>query len=407
LQGSWPNHYYDALVYKEQSEMRKKILFVPSWYPNDDDPISGVFIQEQAVALSREFDVAVLIPGMAAWRNIARANTPDRSATKLQAGLRVYREFARPLIPHGPESTDYATFARAAEKGFKKLVKEWGTPDVIHSHVVLPAGWSALKLSRRYAVPIVLTEHSSPFSMHLGTDLSRRLVRETLSGVNQVIAISPALAEQLLEFHPGLDIQIIGESVRTDFFVPVDGVDKKNAKAKRFFVAARLAEQKGLNHLLEAAHILLRNGLNSFELVIGGHGPDRLKLENLATTLGLNEHCRFLGALNREQVRDRMQQCDVFVLSSLHETFGVVLAEAMACGKPVISTRCGGPEFVVNEETGVLVDVGKPQEMADAMADFIAGRVAFDPEAVRKSVVSRFSPEVFVRNATAVYERFW
>ena len=56
--------------------MRKKILFVPSWYPNDDDPISGVFIQEQAVALAKEFDVAVLIPGMAAWRNIIKTNAP-------------------------------------------------------------------------------------------------------------------------------------------------------------------------------------------------------------------------------------------------------------------------------------------------------------------------------------------
>lgn len=384
--------------------MRKKILFVPSWYPDDDDPISGVFIQEQAVALSKEFDVAVLIPGMAAWRNIGKSNAPDRSVTKQQAGLPVYREFARPLIPHGPESIDFQTFARAADKGFKKLVAEWGAPDLIHSHVVLPGGWSALKLSRRYGVPIVLTEHSSPFSMHLGTALSRRLVRETLSGVNQVIAISPALAEQLLEFQPGLQIEIIGESVRTDFFVP-KRVDKENVKGKSFFVAARLAEQKGLNHLLEAVHILLRDGLNSFELVIGGDGPDRLKLENLGQTLGVNEHCRFLGALNREQVRDRMQQCDVFVLSSLHETFGVVLAEAMACGKPVISTRCGGPEFVVNEETGVLVDVAKPQQMADAMADFISGRISFEPEAVRNSVVSRFSPEMFVRNVSAVYER--
>jgi len=387
--------------------MRKKILFVPSWYPNDDDPISGVFIQEQAVALAREFDVAVLIPGMAAWRNIARVNAPDRSITTTQAGLPLYREFARPLIPHGPESTDYNTFARAAENGFQKIVKEWGTPDIIHTHVVLPAGWSALQLSRRYNVPIVLTEHSSPFSMHLGTELSRRLVRETLTGVNQVICISPALAKQLLEFEPGLDIEIIGESIKTDFFVPADGVDRKNAEGKRFFVAARLAEQKGLHHLLEAVHILLRNGFNSFELVIGGDGPDRHKLEDLAKTLGVDKHCLFLGALNREQVRDRMQQCDVFVLSSLHETFGVVLGEAMACGKPVISTRCGGPEFVVNEDTGVMVDVGQPQQMADAMADFISGRISFQPEAVRNSVVSRFSPEVFARNATAIYERFW
>ena len=387
--------------------MRKKVLFIPSWFPNEDDPISGIFIQEQAVALSKEFDVAVLIPGMAAWRNVLNPKATDKSLKETRAGLTVYREFARPLIPHGPESIDYDTFARAAESGFKKVVKEWGTPDMIHAHVVLPAGWSALKVAKRHGIPIVMTEHSSPFSMHLGTELSRRLVRETLTSVDRLIAISPALAKQLLDFEPGLKIDVIGESVRTDFFVPAENGVQPNRKGKRFFVAARLAEQKGLTHLINAVRLVEDKGLNSFELVIGGDGPDRQMLEGLAKDLGVAERCHFLGGLNREQVKERMQACDVFVLSSLHETFGVVVGEAMACGKPVISTRCGGPEFVVNEETGVLVDVAKPEALADAMAEFILDRITFDPQAVRDSVVNRFSPEVFARNVAAVYEQVW
>lgn len=387
--------------------MKKKVLFVPSWYPNEDDPISGVFIEEQAVALSKEFEVAVLLPKMAAWRNVLKSNAPDKSVKKQQSGLTVYLEFARPLIPHGPESTDYDTFFRAAQKGFKRIVNEWGTPDIIHTHVVLPVGWSALGVARQHGIPIVLTEHSSPFSIHLGTELSRRLVRETLTGVNQVVAISPALAQQLLEFERGLQIEIIGESLRTDFFVPADNVDKGDRTLKSFFVAARLAEQKGLEHLLRAVDLLVGKGLNAFELLIGGDGPDRQKLEQLVESLGVASYCRFLGALNREQVRERMQKCDVFVLSSLHETFGVVVGEAMACGKPVISTRCGGPEFFVNEQNGVLVNVANPAALADAMEDFIMDRFSFDPETVRASVVNRFSPEAFVRNIRAVYERFW
>ena len=387
--------------------MKKKILFVPSWYPNPEDPIAGVFIEEQAVALSKVHDVAVLLPKMAAWRNVVKTDAPDKSVTKMQSGLPVYHEYARPLIPHGPESIDYNTFARAAQNGFKKLVKEWGTPDVIHTHVVLPGGWSALGVGKKYGIPVVLTEHSSPFSMHLGTELSRKLVRETLTGVNQIVAISPSLAKTLLDFDPGLSIEVIGESVKTDFFVPGGDVDKANGTGKSFFVAARLAEQKGLEHLVRAVHVLLDSGMNSFELVIGGDGPDRQKLEQLAQTLDVSRYIHFLGGLNREQVRERMQKCDVFVLSSLHETFGVVVGEAMACGKPVISTRCGGPEFIVNEENGVLVDVADPQALAGAMADFIQDRVAFDPRTVRASVVDRFSPEAFVRNITGVYERFW
>ena len=387
--------------------MRKKVLFIPSWFPNPEDPISGVFIQEQAVALSKYHDVVVLIPGMAAWRNVANRKATDRSSKESQVGLTVYREFARPLIPHGPESIDYGTFARAAENGFKKIVKEWGTPDLIHTHVVLPAGWSAMKVAKRYGIPIVLTEHSSPFSMHLGTELSRKLVRETLTSVTRLIAISPSLAKQLTDFHPGLQIDVIGESVKTDFFVPTTGASRRNGSGKSFFVAARLSEQKGLDHLIKAVHLLKEKGVNSFDLVIGGDGPDRQKLEQLVANLGIAERCRFIGGLNREQVRDEMQKCDVFVLSSLHETFGVVVGEAMACGKPVISTRCGGPEFIVTEENGVLVDVANAQALADAMSDFIAGRKHFDSQTVRDSVVNRFSPEMFAKNASAVYEQLW
>jgi len=243
--------------------------------------------------------------------------------------------------------------------------------------------------------------------MHLGTEFSRKLVRETLTNVNQIVAISPALAKQLTDFQSGLAIEVIGESVKTDFFVPSEAVDKANGTGKSFFIAARLAEQKGLEHLVRAVHVLVDRGLNSFEMVIGGDGPDRQKLEQLAQTLNVSRYIRFLGGLNREQVRERMQKCDVFVLSSLHETFGVVVGEAMACGKPVISTRCGGPEFIVNAENGVLVDVADPQALAGAMADFIEDRVSFDPRKVRASVVDRFSPAAFVRNITAVYERFW
>src|SRR5688572_21585599 len=244
--------------------MRKKVLFVPSWYPNEDDPISGVFIEEQAVALSKEFDVAVLLPKMASWRNVLKSDAPDQSVTKQQSGLTVYHEFARPLIPHGPESIDYGTFARAAQKGFKRVVSEWGTPDIIHAHVVLPAGWSAFGVATQHRLPIVLTEHSSPFSMHLGTELSRRLVRETLTGVNQVVAISPALAQQILDCQPGLQIEVMGESQPTEFFLPTNSADNATGTETCFFNASRLAEQLELEHHVGAAHQLVSKGVISF-----------------------------------------------------------------------------------------------------------------------------------------------
>lgn len=389
--------------------MRRKILFIPSWYPSDADPVAGVFIKEQAEALSTRYDVAVLIPKMSSWRDSFKPNANEVSQVNSDSPVPVYYESARPLIPHGPQRIDYHTFERAAHAGFKKLLAEFGKPDVIHTHVVLPAGWSALKLGQRYSIPVVLTEHSSPFSMHLDTEVKRGLVKRTLNGVNQVVAISPALADQLTSFEPNLQLKIIGELVSTEFFVPSTNGNQphRDNSTLRFFVVGRFVEQKGLSYLLRAVEQLQKKETRSFELMLGGDGPDRAELERLARDLEITDKCKFLGRLDRAQVREWMNKSDVFVLSSLHETFGVVVGEAMACGKPVISTRCGGPEFIVTKENGVLVDVASPESLAGAMSEFLNGRVSFDPQSVRRSVVERFGVEAFLRNITAVYESVW
>jgi glycosyltransferase involved in cell wall biosynthesis len=79
----------------------------------------------------------------------------------------------------------------------------------------------------------------------------------------------------------------------------------------------------------------------------------------------------------------------------------------MACGKPVIATRCGGPEFVVNEGSGVLVAPGDPAALAGAMREFVGGTIRYDAERIRRSVDERFGPEAFIRNIAAVYQSVW
>lgn len=79
-------------------------------------------------------------------------------------------------------------------------------------------------------------------------------------------------------------------------------------------------------------------------LEIGGDGPEKTKLEELVTKLGINKNIKFLGQLTRDEVKNKMnEESSAFVLSSEYETFGVVVVEALALGKPVIATKCGGP----------------------------------------------------------------
>ena len=100
-----------------------------------------------------------------------------------------------------------------------------------------------------------------------------------------------------------------------------------------------------------------------------------------------------------------MQKCDIFVLSSKIETFGVVLIEAMACGKPVVATKCGGPEsIVVNTELGELVE-NSEDAFVQGLETVINGIERYDNEKIRDYVVANFSPEVLADKLTEIYEK--
>jgi len=211
------------------------------------------------------------------------------------------------------------------------------------------------------------------------------------------------MAEQIRAFGYERDISIVGNLVRTRFFVPASA-RAGHGDVTEFLCVSLLVPQKGLDDLLRASRILLDRGYTAFKLYLGGGGVFRSELEQLAHDLDLSSHCEFLGLLSREQVRAWMQRCGVLVVSSLSETFSIVLGEAMACGKPVIATRCGGPEFVVTPETGVLVEKADPVALADAMEKFLTGQANFDSRRIRDSVVSRFGEDAFLDRVSAVYQ---
>jgi glycosyltransferase involved in cell wall biosynthesis len=387
--------------------VKRKILILASWYPSAASPVGGIFIHDQAVALSREYDVAVLAPRLVGWREIFKKKIRAAPGFEQTAGLPVYGDQVFSPVP-GALARAYPRWVRAARRGFVQSLKFWGKPDLIHAHVVLPGGWAAVKLGRQYAIPVVLTEHSSPFSIHLKTEYQRRWVRDTLAQANHIVAVSPALAKTIRDFHDGIEIDIVGNLIKTQFFVPAASSENASSLSQiRFLSIALLTKQKGMSHLLQAARLLVQRGVSSFELVIGGDGPERAELERMVKLLDLSNHCRFLGLLAPQEVRHWMQHSDVLVMPSLHETFCIVLGEAMSCGKPVIATRCGGPEFVVAPETGILVEVANVEALANAMHDFILRKAKFDPARVRQSVIARFGEEAFLRQISAIYARVW
>lgn len=117
----------------------------------------------------------------------------------------------------------------------------------------------------------------------------------------------------------------------------------------------------------------------------------------------MESQVQFLGALDRKEVILQMNKCDAFVLASKFETFGVVLIEALSCGKPVISTKSGGPNVIVNENNGLLVPVDNIKELSNAMLDLYQNYSRYNPNNIRNDCYARFSETVIAKRIINLY----
>ena len=136
---------------------------------------------------------------------------------------------------------------------------------------------------------------------------------------------------------------------------------------RRLVCVGRLAEQKGQLLLVQAAAKLARAG-ESFELILVGDGPFRQPLERLIAQHELHDRVRITGWMSNAQVREQLLQARAMVLPSFAEGLPVVIMEALALGRPVISTYVAGiPELVQNDESGWLVPASSVEALVEAM----------------------------------------
>ncbi|MBW4634645.1 MAG: glycosyltransferase family 4 protein [Iphinoe sp. HA4291-MV1] len=144
-----------------------------------------------------------------------------------------------------------------------------------------------------------------------------------------------------------------------------------NEFGKRLLFIGRLAAAKGLPILLESLATLKRLHPNIL-LTVVGDGPDRQKLEQMTTTLRLSQNVNFVGYKSQAEVRNYVQQTDVFVMSSFAEGIPVVLMEAMAAGVPVVATQIAGiSELVEDGVNGYLVPPGDTVSLTECIAKLL------------------------------------
>lgn len=372
-----------------------RVLVVPSYYGYGklgDSGIGGVrpgvFFREQAVALARHgHEVSLIYLHFDASGADAVEEIDDCGVRSVFIHADPWRFLNTPR--------KLFLIRTIAARSFSER-----PPDVVHAHSYGATPYAAA-IAHHFGVPYVVTEHSS----HLGTGklsgLWRFVAIKGYRNAARVIAVSSGMADRI-SFLTGHAPDVIPNLVSDFFFLPHE--EPTEHSRIRLLTIGYCRPNKAWDLLLEAFAVAVAAGIDG-ELVLGGpcDEPGLAELYELSRRLGIMDRVRFVGGLSRDGVRRHIDECDAFVLASRHETFGIVVAEALARGKPVVMTATDAARDIVVESCGLVVPTDDVSGLAHGIAELSSKISQYDSSQMRRRAQLQFSETAVCARLTEVY----
>lgn len=338
------------------SEQAPHILVLSSWYPTEEHPFLGNFVERHAQLLSRKYEVTVINTQHGDDYSIQESNNKD------------FREI-RSYHPQGKGLLDKR---KCQTKAIDQALELIGSVDLIIGHIILPKGLQFIYAKKKLKCPLILVEHASyyrPAKKSERTWLEKIIIRTTRKHIDEVIAVSEFLKKDLANDFPGKHINVIGNHIDESAFMYQP---KKKSDVIRFLHVSTMDERtKNPEGILCTLKGLLEDHLNFSLTIVCDEDTSRWK--ELAGQLGLEDHVRFVGPLNWEDVAPYYHEADAFLLFSDYESFSIVLAEAWATGTPVITTKVG-IAFNMPEFLGKAIEVGNNKQLLASLEQFIESK---------------------------------
>ncbi len=408
-----------------------EVLVVASWYPLVEDLAAGRFVADQVVALAATKQVVPLVVsfdrlpliggGTARGRQvepvhsaIAEAVASERplfhpTAFGVDAPIRIARLAVADGTTPALGTTSAELHRVAALRALADRMAADGSPRpaLVHAHTGYPDGAAAAELADRLGCPLVITEHATFLARILNEPGQRVRYARACARASRIIAVSQVLADQIRSALPEVAdrVVIVPNAVAVDEF-RAPAIDQR-VQDELLFVGYR-KEIKGIDTLLEAFAIVVATRPAARLRLIGGSPTSDLdrRWKAVAARLDIADRVSFEGVMSRSEIADAMARASVFVHASRYETFGVVAAEALAAGLPVVATDSGGVTEILGaepERLGALVAVDDGPALGNATLETLGRRETFDAATLRASVRSRFGAEVVAERLTTLY----
>ena len=338
-----------------------RLLTFTTLYPNPAQPSHGVFVENRLRHLlaSGEAQATVLapVPWFPGWSRAA-----DRVAAMEQRNGITVNHPRYLAVPGLGMLSNPTALALAGRRVLARLLREGQEFDAIDAHFLYPDGVAAIRLGQEFGLPVVVTARGSDTSEWPRHRRPRRLIQDTLTRADGVIAVSAGLKQGLLTLGAApAKVVVLRNGVDLNIFQPPKA--RAAGSGTRLLSVGLLIPRKGHDLIIRALPML-----PGASLVIIGEGPERAALNRLACTLGVAERVLLLGGRPHATLPDHYGAADILVLASSREGWANVLLEAMACGTPVIASPAwGSREAVSSPQAGLVLDETTPTAIAAAV----------------------------------------
>lgn len=335
-----------------------------SWYPSRIDRHVGNFVQRFAALLANDYQISVV--HTVADKTCSKIDVSDTTIAGVRTVLIYYPEKQFKIGRWLQRRKALATGLRLIED-----------VDLVFGHVLLPQGLQFIGAKNYYNCPLVVLEHGSYFREEKRksfTKIQRTILKRTSRNIQQLLAVSPRLREDIKAIFPTTQIEIVPNFIDTQLFQPK--VQRSSARTKFLHVSTLDEQTKNPGILFEGFYKALQINPTLQLTIISDQAT--VLWENWVKTKGIARNVRFIGPCSWEEIANEMQQHDALIVTSRYESFGIVVAEAWSTGLPVFTTSVGIatdlPDFL-----GRNIPQNDPEALSQVLNSFAAHECTFDP----------------------------
>lgn len=379
---------------------KKKILFIASWL--DLEKGTGSFFIEQALILKRSFDVSVV--------NFK----PYDSIGFIGKNTKIIR--VEKVIHHDDldlyfvEYPSFGFFEKhwcnlALNRLLSNFKKENKSFDICHAHSLFEAGFWANRLFKKCHIPYILTEHNQFSVKRVGRKKLRHLDLVLKEAKHRVV-VSNDLIRQFASNGYFYDFKVIGNTFDESVF---NFEERTTSKTLTIVTLGAYTPIKDFETIFKALDLIdLRSNRKLKFIWIGYNswGSDVSEKVNALIEAHpfKNIDVEIFERLNKEQISSIFKKASIFVSSSICETFGLSVLEAMACGIPVVVTQSGGVTDFVTHKNGIIIPIKNEESMANQILYMMNNLHLYHAKPIADEAKEKYGEEAFIQQYSSLYD---